>query len=92
MDEFKPLYGSTLITGFARIHGYPVGIVANNGILFSGSHLVLMTKQAELAQTIIAESAVKGAHFVELCSQRGIPLLFLQNISGFMVGKQVRDR
>lgn len=68
-DEFKALYGSTLITGFARIHGYPVGIVANNGILFS-------------------ESAQKGAHFIELCGQRKIPLLFLQNISGFMVGKQ----
>jgi 3-methylcrotonyl-CoA carboxylase beta subunit len=68
-DEFKALYGETLVCGFARIHGYPVGIVANNGILF-------------------AESAVKGAHFVELCAQRGIPLVFLQNITGFMVGKQ----
>lgn len=68
-DEFKPLYGNTLITGFGRIHGYPVGIVANNGILFS-------------------ESALKGAHFVELCSQRKIPLVFLQNITGFMIGKQ----
>ena len=68
-DEFKPLYGNTLVTGFARINGFPVGIVANNGILFS-------------------ESALKGAHFVELCSQRGIPLVFLQNITGFMVGKQ----
>ncbi|MFV0277570.1 MAG: carboxyl transferase domain-containing protein [Parahaliea sp.] len=68
-DEFKALYGNTLVCGFARIHGYPVGIVANNGILFS-------------------ESAVKGAHFVELCAQRKIPLLFLQNITGFMVGKQ----
>ena len=67
-DEFKELFGNTLVTGFARIHGYPVGILANNGILFS-------------------ESSAKGAHFVELCSQRGIPLLFLQNISGFMVGK-----
>jgi 3-methylcrotonyl-CoA carboxylase beta subunit len=67
--EFKPEYGSTLVTGFARIHGHPVGIVANNGILFS-------------------ESALKGAHFIELCDQRGIPLLFLQNISGFMVGRQ----
>ncbi|TCK19937.1 carboxyl transferase domain-containing protein [Pseudonocardia endophytica] len=66
--EFKPEYGTTLVTGFARIHGHPVGIVANNGILFS-------------------ESAVKGAHFVELCDQRGIPLVFLQNISGFMVGR-----
>jgi 3-methylcrotonyl-CoA carboxylase beta subunit len=68
-EEFKPLYGQTLVTGFAHIWGYPVGIVANNGILFS-------------------ESAVKGAHFVELCSQRGIPLVFLQNITGFMVGSK----
>jgi 3-methylcrotonyl-CoA carboxylase beta subunit len=68
-DEFKALYGTTLITGFASIWGIPVGIIANNGILFS-------------------ESAVKGAHFVELCCQRRIPLLFLQNISGFMVGSQ----
>jgi 3-methylcrotonyl-CoA carboxylase beta subunit len=66
-DEFKARYGATLVTGFARIDGWPVGIVANNGILFS-------------------ESAVKGAHFVELCCQRGIPLVFLQNITGFMVG------
>ncbi|SFB92543.1 carboxyl transferase domain-containing protein [Streptomyces aidingensis] len=66
--EFKAEYGTTLVTGFARIHGHPVGIVANNGILFS-------------------ESALKGAHFIELCDQRGIPLLFLQNISGFMVGR-----
>ena len=69
LDEFKPLYGSTLVCGFAHLHGYPVGIVANNGILFS-------------------ESALKGAHFIELCSQRGIPLVFLQNITGFMVGKK----
>ena len=68
-DEFKRLYGETLVTGFARIHGYPVGILANNGILFS-------------------ESALKGAHFVELCCQRGIPLIFLQNIAGFMVGRK----
>lgn len=68
-DEFKALYGSTLICGFARIFGYPVGIIANNGILFS-------------------ESAQKGAHFIELCTQRKIPLIFLQNITGFMVGKQ----
>jgi 3-methylcrotonyl-CoA carboxylase beta subunit len=68
-DEFKKLYGTTLICGFARIWGYPIGIVANNGILFS-------------------ESALKGAHFVELCAQRGIPLLFLQNITGFMVGRK----
>lgn len=66
--EFKAEFGQTLVTGFARIHGHPVGIVANNGILFS-------------------ESAQKGAHFIELCDQRGIPLVFLQNISGFMVGK-----
>jgi 3-methylcrotonyl-CoA carboxylase beta subunit len=66
--EFKPEYGPTLVTGFARLHGHPVGIVANNGILF-------------------AESAMKGAHFIELCDQRGIPLVFLQNLSGFMVGK-----
>ena len=69
MQEFKSLYGTTLITAFAKIHGYRVGIVANNGILFS-------------------ESALKGAHFIELCGQRNIPLLFLQNISGFMVGKE----
>ena len=68
-DEFKPLYGTTLITGFAHLCGIPIGIVANNGILFS-------------------ESALKGAHFIELCAQRRIPLLFLQNISGFMVGRQ----
>ncbi len=69
LDEFKRLYGPTLVTGFARIWGYPVGIVANNGILFS-------------------ESAQKGAHFIELCDQRGIPLVFLQNITGFMVGRK----
>ena len=68
-DEFKALYGATLVCGFARLHGYPIGIVANNGILFS-------------------ESSVKGAHFIELCSQRRIPLLFLQNITGFMVGSR----
>lgn len=68
-DEFKALYGTTLVTGFARLYGMPIGIIANNGILFS-------------------ESALKGAHFVELCCQRRIPLLFLQNISGFMVGSQ----
>ncbi|HSL78030.1 MAG TPA: carboxyl transferase domain-containing protein, partial [Pseudolabrys sp.] len=67
-DEFKALYGNTLITGFARIHGMPVGILGNNGILFS-------------------ESALKAAHFIELCCQRRIPLLFLQNIVGFMVGR-----
>ncbi len=70
--EFKALYGTTLVTCFAHIHGYPVGIVANNGILFS-------------------ESALKGAHFIELCSQRGIPLVFLQNITGFMVGKKYEN-
>ena len=68
-DAFKPLYGPTLVTGFAHIWGYPVGIVANNGVLFS-------------------ESSLKGAHFIELCSQRGIPLVFLQNITGFMVGQK----
>jgi len=67
--EFKKEYGATLITGFATLHGHPVGIIANAGVLFS-------------------ESALKGAHFIELCDQRGIPLLFLQNISGFMVGKE----
>jgi len=67
--EFKSRYGPTLVCGFAKIHGYPVGIVANNGILFS-------------------ESSLKGAHFVELCGQRGIPLVFLQNITGFMVGRE----
>ena len=69
LDEFKADYGTTLVTGFARIWGYPIGIVANNGILFS-------------------ESALKGTHFIELASQRGIPLVFLQNITGFMVGKK----
>jgi 3-methylcrotonyl-CoA carboxylase beta subunit len=68
LHEFKAEYGTTLVTGFAHLHGHPVGIVANNGILFS-------------------ESALKGAHFIELCDQRGIPLVFLQNISGFMVGR-----
>ncbi len=67
--EFKGLYGTTLIAGFAHLWGYPVGILANNGVLFS-------------------ESALKAAHFVEMCSQRGVPLVFLQNITGFMVGKQ----
>ncbi len=68
-DEFKQNYGTTMVTGFAHLYGYPVGIVANNGILYS-------------------ESARKAAHFIELCSQRGVPLLFLQNITGFMVGKK----
>ena len=71
-DEFKARYGTTLVCGFARIFGYPVGIVANNGILFS-------------------ESALKGAHFIELCAQRGIPLVFLQNITGFMVGRKYEN-
>lgn len=68
-DEFKALYGQTLVCGFAHLHGHPIGIVANNGILFS-------------------QSAQKGAHFIELCAKRKIPLLFLQNITGFMVGKK----
>jgi 3-methylcrotonyl-CoA carboxylase beta subunit len=68
LHEFKPLYGETLVCGFARIMGMPVGILANNGILFS-------------------ESALKGSHFIELCASRGIPLVFLQNITGFMVGR-----
>ncbi|GAH16593.1 unnamed protein product, partial [marine sediment metagenome] len=67
--EFKTLYGTTLVCGFARIMGYPVGILANNGVLFS-------------------ESALKGSHFIEICCQRKIPLIFLQNITGFMVGKK----
>jgi 3-methylcrotonyl-CoA carboxylase beta subunit len=71
-QEFKKLYGSTLVCGFARIYGYPVGIIANNGILFS-------------------ESALKAAHFIQLCDQRDIPLLFLQNITGFMVGKKYEN-
>jgi 3-methylcrotonyl-CoA carboxylase beta subunit len=69
LEEFKARYGTTLVTGFARLWGYPVGIVANNGVLYS-------------------ESALKGTHFIELCAQRGIPLVFLQNITGFMVGKK----
>lgn len=68
-DEFKALYGTTLVCGFAHLYGYPIGIIANNGILFG-------------------EAAVKGAHFIELCTQRNIPLLFLQNITGFMVGSK----
>ncbi len=71
-DEFKSRYGTTLVTGFAHIYGHPVGIVANNGILFS-------------------ESALKGTHFIELCNQRGIPLVFLQNITGFMVGRKYEN-
>jgi len=68
-QEFKELYGPTIVTGFARIMGYPVGILANNGVLFS-------------------ESSLKGAHFIELCTMRKIPLVFLQNITGFIVGRQ----
>ena len=71
-QEFKARYGKTLVTGFAHVHGMPVGIVANNGILFG-------------------ESALKGAHFIELCNQRGIPLVFLQNITGFMVGRKYEN-
>ena len=71
-DEFKPRFGETLVTGFAHLKGIPVGIVANNGVMFS-------------------ESSAKGAHFVELCSQRKVPLLFLQNITGFMVGKKAEN-
>ena len=71
-DEFKPRFGETLITGFAHVMGCPVGIIANNGVLFS-------------------EAAIKGAHFVELCSQRNIPLVFLQNITGFMVGRKYEN-
>ena len=72
LDEFKPRFGETLVTGFAHVMGCPVGIVANNGVLFS-------------------EAAVKGAHFIELCSQRRIPLIFLQNITGFMVGRKYEN-
>lgn len=68
-EEYKKEYGSTLVTGFGKLYNQPVGIVANNGILFS-------------------ESAQKGANFVELCSQRKVPLIFLQNITGFMIGKK----
>ena len=71
-DEFKPRYGATLVTGFARLYGIPVGLIANNGILFG-------------------ESAQKGAHFIELCVQRGVPLVFLQNITGFMVGRKYEN-
>ncbi len=73
LREFKPRYGATLVCGFARLYGYPVGVIANNGVLFS-------------------ESALKGAHFIELCTSRQIPLLFLQNITGFMVGKEYEHR
>lgn len=71
-SEFKAQYGSTLVTGFAHLYGYPIGIVANNGVLFS-------------------ESALKGSHFIELCCQRKIPLIFLQNITGFMIGKEAES-
>jgi 3-methylcrotonyl-CoA carboxylase beta subunit len=71
-DEFKKFYGETIVTGFARLYGQPVGIVANNGILYS-------------------ESAMKATHFIELCCQRNIPLIFLQNITGFMVGKHYEE-
>jgi len=71
-DEFKARYGTTLVTGFAHLYGMPIGIVANNGILFG-------------------ESAQKGAHFIELCAQRGVPLVFLQNITGFMVGRKYEN-
>jgi 3-methylcrotonyl-CoA carboxylase beta subunit len=71
-DEFKARYGTTLVCGFARVEGMPVGIIANNGILFS-------------------ESALKGAHFIELCCQRKVPLVFLQNITGFMVGRKYEN-
>ncbi len=71
-DEFKARFGTTLVTGFAHIHGMPVGIIANNGILFS-------------------EAAQKGTHFIELCCQRKIPLVFLQNITGFMVGRKYEN-
>jgi 3-methylcrotonyl-CoA carboxylase beta subunit len=72
LDEWKARYGTTLVTGFARVHGMPIGVIANNGILYS-------------------ESAMKAAHFIELCCQRRIPLLFLQNISGFMVGRKYEN-
>ena len=72
-EEFKKNYGTTLVTGFSYILGLPVGVVANNGILFS-------------------ESSLKGAHFIQLCEQRRIPILFLQNISGFMIGKKFEER
>ena len=72
LDEFKELYGETLVCGWARIEGYPVAILANNGVLFG-------------------ESARKGAHFVELACKRRVPLLFLQNVTGFMVGKEYEE-
>ena len=72
-SEFKALYGTTLVTGFARLMGYPVGILANNGVLFS-------------------ESALKATHFIEMCCQRRMPLVFLQNITGFIVGKEYEQK
>ena len=72
LEEFKKNYGITLVTGFASIHGYNCGIIANNGVLFS-------------------ESALKGAHFIQLCSQRKIPIIFIQNTTGFMVGKNAEQ-
>merc|ERR1711916_146870 len=72
-DEFKARYGETLVTGFGKLYGNPVGVIANNGILFP-------------------EASVKGAHFIEICTQRKIPLVFLQNITGFMVGKAYEER
>ena len=71
-DEFKAQYGTTLVTGFAHLYGYPIGIVANNGVLFS-------------------ESALKGSHFIQICCQRKIPLIFLQNITGFMIGREAES-
>jgi acetyl-CoA carboxylase carboxyltransferase component len=73
LAEFKSRYGTTLVCGFAHLEGHPIGVLANNGILFS-------------------ESALKGAHFIELCCKRGIPLLFLQNITGFMIGREYEHR
>ncbi len=71
-DEFKAKYGDTLVTGFGRLYGYPIGIIANNGVLFS-------------------ESALKGSHFIQLCCQRKIPIVFLQNITGFMIGREAES-
>ena len=73
LEEFKGKYGNTLVTGFAHIMGFPVGIIANNGVLFS-------------------ESSLKGAHFIQICEQRGIPIIFLQNISGFIIGKKFEEK
>lgn len=84
-DEFKARYADTIVTGFASIHGIPVGIIGNNGVLFSESALKVQTFLK--AHNFIIRIIFKGAHFVELCCQRNIPLLFLQNITGFMVGR-----